>query len=359
MTKDTQYIVQEDLNSYDVSCFSILSSIANRDSSYRSHLNELTKIFFNGIRLDEAEDVIIYPSFSKNQIPFDLLVHHVQLDNKILLPSVRHIYTLQSLNENIVKKKVNDNLLMVAYSPSAQIVSNYKPESYTRNDFSFLKYVKEEAQSIYDIFGGVIVTEENASESLVKNKISDFGIIHFAAHGLLDHQNSRYSKILLNEHGNDSTDDGILHQYEIVNMDIDAQLVTLSACNSGIGEFEAGYGTRSIAHAFNLAGCANTVQSLWPVNDASTSGLMKYFYANLKNGESKPRALTRAKQQFLTTAPDKWKHPYYWAGFVYYGDDEPLQFGHANQWILYAIAGLIILAFILFMKRGTNERKSK
>jgi CHAT domain-containing protein len=101
---------------------------------------------------------------------------------------------------------------------------------------------------------------------------------------------------------------------------LNADLVTLSACSTGLGKLVNGEGILGLTRAFFYAGARNVTVSLWNVNDASTSTLMKAFYENLNRGLSKSAALRQAKLTLLHSKESVWHHPYFWAAFVLVGE---------------------------------------
>jgi CHAT domain-containing protein len=101
---------------------------------------------------------------------------------------------------------------------------------------------------------------------------------------------------------------------------MNADLVTLSACSTGLGKLVTGEGMLGLTRAFFYAGARNVTVSLWNVNDFSTSALMKAFYENLNRGLSKRAALRQAKLTLLRGKQAVWQHPYYWAAFVLVGE---------------------------------------
>ena len=111
----------------------------------------------------------------------------------------------------------------------------------------------------------------------------------------------------------------------------------------------------SLGLSLQKAGCRNSVQSLWTVNDASTAELMRLFYQYLKDGDGKATALSKAKTSFVQSAPTKWKHPYYWAGFVYYGNDLPLTLDQPFLLKYVIIIAAILLLLVYFIKRSPRK----
>jgi CHAT domain-containing protein len=142
--------------------------------------------------------------------------------------------------------------------------------------------------------------------------------VHFAVHGFVDEENFARSGVILALQNNDKQD-GILQMTEIMRLKLNSDLVTLSACRTGLGKVVGGEGVLGLTRAFLYAGSRSVVASLWNVNDTATAELMKSFYAHLKKGESKDEALRQAKLTLLKGKQANWRHPYYWAPFVLVG----------------------------------------
>lgn len=114
-----------------------------------------------------------------------------------------------------------------------------------------------------------------------------------------------------------------LFAHQIYHAHLGADLVLLSACQTGLGKIAPGEGTMSLARAFQAAGCPATVMSLWEVRDDATAELMRLFLENIRLGQDKDEALTHAKRAYLHSAPDAF--PYFWAGFVLAGRADPVR----------------------------------
>jgi CHAT domain-containing protein len=118
--------------------------------------------------------------------------------------------------------------------------------------------------------------------------------------------------------GDGAEEDGFLEVSEISRLDLDCDLVVLSACQTGRGQLLSGEGIVGLSRAFLYAGARSVVVSLWNVSDISTGQLMKNFYQNLTAGQSNAAALRRAKLQMLSSGKEA-RHPYYWSSFVMVG----------------------------------------
>lgn len=167
--------------------------------------------------------------------------------------------------------------------------------------------------------------EANLSLLTDERKLAPYRILHFATHGLLNSEYPELSGILLSmvdEQGRQQN--GFLQMHQIYNLRLPAEMVVLSACETGVGKKVKGEGLNGISRGFMYAGAKRVVASLWKVNDASTSQLMKSFYQNLRLGEggtsqTRPAAAMR-RAQLEVMKQGIWRQPYYWAAFVVQGD---------------------------------------
>lgn len=179
---------------------------------------------------------------------------------------------------------------------------------------------RDEVLMIGDIAGpsAKLLLGKNATESAFKNlALSDFSVIHFAAHAAADPQYPDRAALVLGI-GSNTSDDGLLQVREIMHLPLKAELVTLSACDTNVGAAEGEAGMVSLEQAFLIAGARAVVASLWNVEDRSTAVLMKAFYTHLAQREDKALALMHAKRDILEQYGDI--SPYYWASFVMVGE---------------------------------------
>jgi len=178
---------------------------------------------------------------------------------------------------------------------------------------------------------------------------TDYKIIHFATHGLIDDNNPARSSIVLSLGNNTEEvgEDGFLQMREIFNLKLNSDLVTLSACQTGLGKFFKGEGIESLNRAFFYAGASSVLMSLWPTNDQASCQLMARFYTHLRSSESIMNALQKAKLEMI--ASDVLSHPYYWAGFIVTGKADivafpsPLNKQALLITLLFLLGGIIVL----------------
>ncbi len=167
----------------------------------------------------------------------------------------------------------------------------------------------------------VVLVGDAAREGLFKQDVSNYEVVHLSTHAFADEVQPMYSWIAFAQN-KDIKEDGFLHAYEVFNLNLNANLVTLSACETGLGKLRQGEGLIGLTRAFMYAGSNSVLVSLWSVEDASTAKFMEYFYDNLRNSKAKSEALRQAKLSMLKTREHKMSYamPFLWAPFVLVGD---------------------------------------
>ena len=200
-----------------------------------------------------------------------------------------------------------------------------------------LPSTRVEVESIASLYPGAALKYlgEEATEERAMSIGKDVRYLHFAVHGLLDERFPLNSALALTipEKPGEGQGNGLLQAWKIFEqMRVDADLVTLSACETALGEEMGGEGLVGLARAFQYAGAHSIVASLWSVSDESTAELMKRFYGYLKAGETKDEALRRAQMDLIRSASasgskpaagngkSSTAHPFHWAAFELIGD---------------------------------------
>ncbi len=191
------------------------------------------------------------------------------------------------------------------------------------NNYSRLEYSGQEILKIASFFkkdNSEIYLRENANEESIKRtgNLKKFNYLHFATHGFIDEDKPDLSSLVLTK-SIGSSEDGFLQSNEIFKLNLNADLVVLSACQTGLGKMVRGEGIIGLTRAFMYAGTPSVLVSLWSVSDLSTATLMEEFYKNLiKYKLSKTDALRKAQLTLMND--EKFAHPFYWAPFVIFGD---------------------------------------
>src|SRR6185369_16892010 len=166
---------------------------------------------------------------------------------------------------------------------------------------------------------GAIDFEANR-ETVLRGDLAQYRYVHFATHGLLDSERPGLSSLVLSMvDAKGEPQNGFLRANDIYNLKLPAELVVLSACQTGLGKEIKGEGLVGLTRGFIYAGAARVVVSLWNVNDQATAELMTMFYRKmLKQGQA-PAAALRAAQVEMWKQK-QWQSPYYWAAFTMQGE---------------------------------------
>jgi CHAT domain-containing protein/Tfp pilus assembly protein PilF len=226
-----------------------------------------------------------------------------------------------------------------------------------------LPHTRREVRALRRLFPGAatVLTGEEARESALKAlDTGDYSLLHLAAHGFLDPVSpARSGLVLAPERAapGGSAEDGILQPREVLRLRLAAALVTLSACQSALGELVSGEGIVGLARAFFYAGTDTVVASLWNVNDRASAELMARFYRHLADGEPKAQALRRARLDLYGRRDTR--HPYYWAPWILIGDGVAvIEFPPRRGRLLLpaAAAALLVAAAWVFYRRRHRRR---
>lgn len=279
----------------------------------------------------QNKNITIIPDTNLENVPFEALnTNKNGLNYLIETCNISYVYSISfsKFNSTIQRKNTND---FVGFAPIEFKNSKKTP----------LKHSKQEVLNINELINGGVFTNSNANKENFLKQSSQSKIIHLATHA--------------NSEGNPSIDfyDQKLELHELYTYKNNADLVVLSACETNLGEIKKGEGVLSLARGFFYSGANTVVSSLWNVNDSSTSFLMKKFYENLKNKQSKIDALNNAKRTYLESHSLSEKSPYYWASFVLIGDTNSTFTTNYFYYLLYSSLGILLI--LLFFK---NKQKN-
>ncbi len=282
--------------------------------------------------LKNTKELIIIPDDILNYFPFETLVTDLTQEGVTYLIEdyvISYAASASLLNPELKPKNKASNSLLAIGNPYfetekkkgflEQLADIVKYRAILRgNNFQQLPNAELEVKKIADNFEkATVLIGKQAHEQRFKELAANFKKIHLATHFLIDDSQPMYSKIVLSQIDNE-TEDGLLQTYEIYNMKLNADMVVLSGCNSGLGELKRGEGLIGITRAFLYAGVPSLIVSLWPVEDKSTAILMDRFYQYLNKGCNKNKALQKAKIDLIQSKDHK-RDPFYWAPFVLIG----------------------------------------
>lgn len=242
--------------------------------------------------------------------------------------SISYAPSLSVLGEMSVQKKAEraSNSLLAFGNPTlpSEIAANIKT-TYRGENLGPLPDAEVEVTALKNIWGtssSRVLIGPSASKNLFRSEASKYNIIHLATHGILDDASPMYSRLVMARTENDRNDDGLLEAREIMQLDLHADLVVLSACDTARGRFGAGEGMIGMSWSFFVAGVPTMVATQWKVDSASTAKLMIDFHKRLRGEASLPLQSKAAALQLaaLNLMKDsRYRHPYFWAGFVMIG----------------------------------------
>lgn len=292
---------------------------------------------------ERISKLIVIPDDILNNLPFAQLVDN---DNMLLIQNYsihcHYSYRLGKLLESRETNSTASDFVGYAYNSGSKQFASQRTCS-SESVFNLICSSKE-VQSIQKLLIDKNCVLFNKGSDELFNNASDTKVLHLATHACLDEGNPELSRIYFNNE--------YITNVDLKLKNVPAELVVLSACETGIGKIIKGEGSMSLAKGFFHAGAKSTLVSLWSVDDCTTSGIMGEFYSNLQKGASKADALRFAKLNYLDHANAQQKHPYFWAGFILIGDNAPIwpTVSHIT-YIGIALLALSFIILLLFVKR--------
>lgn len=309
--------------------------------------NHYGKIAYDRLQFPKnsnTRNLIIIPDGVLHFMPFEALI------------------TKESSTTNFEKMHYLLHDFNIAYNNSATFYLDAKPFSpkektvlgvfpvFEKTKYN-LTYSKTELQSIKNSFKGLFLENSKANFQNFKDNAASYSILHLSTHAAAGDTETPAS---IKFH-----DREVLYS-ELYPLNINPNLVVLSACETGIGKLYKSEGAMSVARGFQFAGAQNLLFSLWKVNDYTTSVFMGDFYNYIKKNDSYFEANAKAKLNFLKNKniSNTKKSPYYWAAFVYYGSLENKE--KDNYWLTsFVIFSFLFQCFVLyklFLRRIKNKK---
>ncbi|MFZ4474657.1 MAG: tetratricopeptide repeat protein [Saprospiraceae bacterium] len=302
-------------------------------AQYMEYAQKLYNKLVAPVQKDLLEQVILAPDGLLNYVPFDALLTAAPKDpnnfkkfpylcNKHQFSYTYSATLLKDMRNKEHYQKPEQPFL--AFAPfyrgnTAVLDTMFKYDDLMRKDLHPLDFSGPEVAAASTIMGGEMVVGGDATKARFMQMASNYRMLHLATHGHADNRLGVYAFLAFAE-TNDSIDHGLLYVKDLYNMELNADLVVLSACETGIGKLQRGEGVISLARAFAYAGAKSIVTTLWEVNDQNTSRLIQYFYRELQLGNAKDKAWSLARKRYIKEQSVGACHPFYWAAFVPIGD---------------------------------------
>lgn len=315
----------------------------------------------------KINSLIIIPDQKLNYLSFDALLYDLpekkatdNSNNYASLPYITHKYKISyafsaTLWHETFNRIINNN----ASSFFGGFAPNYKrlvtSDSITQKENTSLPGAKEEVLQIAKILNGEAWIGKSANKKAFKQNACRYRILHLAMHALVDDQEPMNSSFIFTT--TDTKEDRQLYASELYSTPISADLVVLSACNSGKGLLKKGEGLMSLSRTFMYAGCPSQIMSLWQVSDLSSKQIMITFYKELKKRKTINTALRNAKLKYINQiGHPNYSHPFFWASFIPIGNMESINLGperKINYWYSSLIfISITVISFLIIKRRS-------
>ena len=318
------------------------SFIEESNKLYRQLIYPVDSIIRNNHK--KVTKLIIITDDFLGYLPFESLCMDKEVSDLSDMPYLIDRYQISygyssTLLWQMSQRKTSDDISFIGFAPSFdraiavsdRIVSrntDFNPEAIEKQSYDSYKFIElnetnTEVVKIAEKFKrkkqtGTVISGLKANEETLKGtNLWNYNYVHFATHGFVNLDQPELSGIAFSRTSLSGEDD-LLFADEVYSLNLNADLVTLSACETGIGKLYKGEGIIGLIRGFLYAGCKNVLVSLWNVPDKSTSELMINFYDKILRKHDRSAALRKAKLE-MKKNPD-YAHPYYWAPFVLIGN---------------------------------------
>ncbi len=298
------------------------------------------------------EKLIIIPDGALNYIPFEALLvkaptvnyHYKNHSYLIEDHQISYCYSATFLQE-LNRKHTKASKGFLAFAPSFRTFEDLTAGVKDRKKaFRPLQFSTAEVRHIQKLLGGNMYIGEKATKENFIRLAHNYQILHLASHGKANDKSGVFSFLVFSD-VEDSLENNFLYVRDLYNLTLNADLVVLSACETGVGELKRGEGVISLARGFAYAGAKSIVTTLWSVSDKNTKDLLILFYKNIKAGMAKDEALRKAKLSYIQQHSHREAHPFFWASLVPMGNMAPVTLASG-------IPDLNVLTLLLFIVFG-------
>lgn len=298
--------------------------------------NELYAELLSGFDLLPIKELTIIPDDSLSYLPFDILLSQIPeksnpryFDYLIKTHNISYAYSASLFQMQQSNTNRNGKVLTIA-----PVFKNHPTKH--------LRYSDHDIKAFQNV-AHISLKHQDATISNFLEKAPNFGLLYFSTHATAeDTINHQPSIEFIDEQ---------FYLSSLYSMRLPTHLAVLSACETGIGEKESGEGVMSLARGFTYSGVPSIMTTLWKVNEKSTDPVLQDFFQNLRIGKKKNEALRLAKINFLENCDDIKVSPFYWAGFVLIGNDQPFVFEEIINWNKFFLIGMFTIVLLFYAKR--------
>ena len=306
--------------------------------------------------------LILVPDDILSSISFDALVTSKPENKRIYFPSfkdyliykhqINYVFSATALLETHDKSAIK---LKPFLGVAPEFARSIKIDN---TNFDILEENQREVKQLKRQFTGSKMLKSDNARSVFINDAPKYGIIHLATHAKANNEDGDLSYILFSP-----DEEGKLYAKDLYALNLNSEMVVLSACQTGSGSIARGEGTISLARGFIYAGSSSVITSLWNVREKTNTAIMKEFYKGIKEGKTKDEALRNAKLKYLETITrdnQEKAHPFYWASLVCIGDSSSYKPSVTFPWIIIPCILFVFgsIGFILYRRRSTTIKRS-
>jgi CHAT domain-containing protein/tetratricopeptide (TPR) repeat protein len=363
---------QQSLIQYFVTEEAIFSIVVNKEESHffrtenTSSIRNAVEDLIQNIKTNNSKDYFTNALFIYNKI-FAELEQYLKNEVVIIPDDFLNALSFESLVLEKTNKKLKESYLIwkynIQYAASASLfIHQSKHQNKLKHLLAILPYHQSNETMHSGMLPGTVkeisflkkffkvntLEGEGAKVANLEKLISNYDILHFATHAFLDDERPMNSYLQLQGEK--------FYASTLYQLQTNASLVVLSACNTGVGKVSRGEGSMSLSRGFSYAGCNNIIMSLWSIPDKSTAEIMQSFYKNLSRKRPKSEALRAAKLEYLENNIAHASMPFYWAGIILQGNNDDIFISKRLfesslfLWIAFSIVSIAIFAIFVFRK---------
>jgi len=347
------------------------------DAEYNIAARELSDMILGPVaERIKGKRLIVVPDGKLNYFPISALPmpgsgsdDPILLTNEVIYqPSAQTYALLKKIGQERQGERAKDLLVFSdpVFNPADERLTGIEVAQASEEPYRFrlvesfsslsrLPASKTEAETVSNAVGGsdMFMGFDASRERLLSTNLADYKVVHLATHGFLDPERPELSSLILSRYDNTGKAiDESIRMHDIYSMKLNADLVVLSACQTGTGKEIKGEGVMGLNTAFLQSGARSVVSTLWQVEDNAANELMKEFYGRMVSEGMSPSAALRAAQIKLYNDP-QFRSPFFWAAFTVHGDaatSTPFKRDHTRLAIGLSALALLSLAALFFFR---------
>lgn len=297
--------------------------------------------------------ITIIPDGLLSLLPFEALTTALPSYSQVNFSALDYLIKTYQINYGYSATLWFRNGENKSLEKNARLLGFGTPSISDSRNFANLAGTVKESEGLKVLNNAKVYMGSDALESTFKAVCSEADIIHLALHNANDVHNPLNSQLIFNK--NATEEDGALHLYELYGLQMQASLVVLSACATGVGDWQKGEGAYHMGRGFLYHGNPAMIISLWKIRDATVAGLMEKLYDDLSRGIDSDEALRNAKLQYIRQSDEITAHPSNWASLVGIGKTN-IKSKNLAGWYFIASAALLVVILSIRQFRANNPK---